>query len=115
MYVSLDDYFEELREEGVPFAARIIREEFGLTTHDDDPDEVCLSPHLTKNRCYTIWCWKRCLKAAKKPKALIIYKPTPEFDPRPHLLSTGEDYQMWPEGSKIKEVCSWPTLLYFCK
>ena len=62
MYVYLNDNFEELREEGVPFAARIIREEFGLTTHDDDPDEVCLSPHLTKNRCYTIWCWKRCLK-----------------------------------------------------
>ena len=83
MYVSLGDYFEELREKSIPFAARIIREKFVLATRDDDLDEVCLPPHLTKHRCYAIWCWKRGWKVAKKSKALTVYKPTHEFDPRP--------------------------------
>ena len=38
MYVSLNDYFEDLREEGDPFAAWVIREEFGLTMRDHYPD-----------------------------------------------------------------------------
>ena len=104
-----------MRHEGVPFAARIIREEFGLTTRDDDPDEVCLPPHLTKHRCYANWCYKRGWKVAKYSKAQSIYKPTPEFDPRSHLLSTGAEDPLWLEGSERMDVCSWPTFLYYWK
>ena len=113
--MSLNDYFEELITEGVTFAALIIREEFGLTTCYDDLDEVFLPPHLRKHRCYAIWCWKRGWKVSKKSKLLTIYKPTPEFDTRPNVLSAGEEDPMWPEESKRKEVCSWPTLLFFVK
>ena len=86
-----------------------------MTTRDDDPDEACLPPHLIKHQCYAIWCCKRGWKFAKKSKALTIFKPTPEFDPRPHFLSAEEEYPMRPEVSNTKEVCSCPTSLYFWK
>ena len=39
---SLKLFFTELLEEGLPFATRIIRNETGTTTQDDNPDDVML-------------------------------------------------------------------------
>ena len=49
---SLKDYFEQLKSESVPFATRIVREQTGLTSRDDEPDLVALLPHMSKRRCY---------------------------------------------------------------
>jgi hypothetical protein len=65
VYVSLTTFFEALEKEGSPFATRIIREETGTTMRDDDPNEVCLPPHITKHKCYARWCWERGWKVSK--------------------------------------------------
>ena len=36
LYFTLNSFFDELVNEGLPFATRLIREETGLTTRDDD-------------------------------------------------------------------------------
>ena len=48
IYNSLNVFFLVLATEGLPFATRIIHEETGMTLRDDDPDEVVLAPHITK-------------------------------------------------------------------
>ena len=58
-YASLRTFFAELQEEGLPFATRLIQERTGLTTRDDNPDDVALPPHFTKHQLYTKWCWSR--------------------------------------------------------
>ena len=52
IYASLHDFFKELEEEGLQFATRIIHEETGMTTRDDNPDELVLPPHISKHSCY---------------------------------------------------------------
>mmetsp|Transcript_15652 Transcript_15652/g.23710 ORF Transcript_15652/g.23710 Transcript_15652/m.23710 type:complete len:123 (+) Transcript_15652:348-716(+) len=59
VHESLHNYFSSLKNEGIPFAKRVIREETGTMTRDDDPDAVCLPPHMSKRRCYASWCWER--------------------------------------------------------
>ena len=45
---SLHSFFTDLKEEGLPFATRMVREKTGLVTRDDDPNDVALPPHLSK-------------------------------------------------------------------
>ena len=59
IYNSLHEFFNELKDEASPFATRVICEETGTTTRDDDPDEVSLPPSYSKHRVYAMWCWKR--------------------------------------------------------
>ena len=40
MYVSLDETFEDLKVKALPFATRMVRDETGMSTRDDDVDEV---------------------------------------------------------------------------
>ena len=49
LYVTLNSFFHELSNEGFPFATRLVREETGLTTRDDDPDNVVLPPSMSKH------------------------------------------------------------------
>ena len=44
IYHSLNLFFTELKQEALPFATRIIRDETGLSTRDDDPDDLVLPP-----------------------------------------------------------------------
>eukprot|EP00957_Ditylum_brightwellii_P015066 1136749-Ditylum_brightwellii.AAC.1 len=53
IYGSLDEFFERLKEEATPFATRIIREQTGTTTRDDNPDDVVLPLYMTKHKIYT--------------------------------------------------------------
>ena len=46
VYDSLYIYFQEMKNDGLPFATCVICEEIGLTTRDDNIDEVALPPHL---------------------------------------------------------------------
>ena len=66
----LHAFFGALKKEGVPFAMQVIREETGLTTRYEDPDEVCLLPHMSKHWIYAGWCWSRRWKVEKKLKAM---------------------------------------------
>lgn len=50
VHQSLHAFFENLKEEGVPFAMRVIREETGTTTRDENPGEMCLPSHMSKHR-----------------------------------------------------------------
>eukprot|EP00957_Ditylum_brightwellii_P012411 937322-Ditylum_brightwellii.AAC.1 len=74
MYASLDEYFNGLKSEAVPFATRMVRDECGMTTRDDNPDEVALSPNMTQGECYHGWCYKRGWKVKKASSAKTIYK-----------------------------------------
>ena len=56
---SLGEYFEVLKQRGLPFATRVIREETGTTTRDDNVDDVVLPPHISKRSCYIEWCYSR--------------------------------------------------------
>ena len=58
IYVPLNSFFDELANEGLLFATRLVREETGLTNRDDDPDDVVLPPHMIKHRCYARWCYQ---------------------------------------------------------
>ena len=42
IHQSLDAYFEDLRQRGLPFATRVIRDEKGTTTRDDNVGDVVL-------------------------------------------------------------------------
>ena len=49
LYVTLNSFFDELANEGLPFTTRLVQEETGLTTRNDDPDDMVLPPHMSKN------------------------------------------------------------------
>ena len=55
--ISLDSFFEELKEISMPFATRIVRKETGTTKRDNNPNDVMLPPHLGKRKLYAKWCW----------------------------------------------------------
>ena len=46
IYVTLNSSFDELAKEELPFATRLVREETGLITSDDESDDVVISPHM---------------------------------------------------------------------
>ena len=91
---SLHSYFGRLKEESTPFATRVIREEVGTSTRDDNPDDVCLPPHMSKRRCYKRWCYERGWIPTKKRKATGLYHPIDKYNERPH----DDDAQvpLWP-------------------
>ena len=66
LYVTLYSFFDELANEGLPFTTRLVREETILTTRNDDPDEVVLTPHMRKHQCYARWCYQMGWMVAKK-------------------------------------------------
>jgi hypothetical protein len=114
VYASLDFFFTELKEQGTPFATRIIREETGLTTRDhDNPDDVALPPHLSKHRCYANWCWERGWKVQKRSKAKTIYKQIDEHELHPY--DDDEDVPLWPEGFEAKQIVTWAVFLHYWK
>ena len=48
IHASLEEHFTELQDEGLQFATRLICEGTGLTTRNDNPNEVVLpsaKPH----------------------------------------------------------------------
>ena len=110
---SLHAFFIEVQSEGLPFATRIIREKTGLTTRDDDPDDVTLPPHMTKRRIYTRWCWSRGWKVEMKSRQKGIYCPSKEYSSRPH--DDDSEIPLWPSGSEAKDVCSWTKFIHFWK
>lgn len=59
VYDSLHEYFVLLEKESLPFATRIIREQTGFHMRDEDPNAVLLPPHMSKQRCYAQWCFRR--------------------------------------------------------
>ena len=66
LYVTLNSLFGELANKGVPFATRLMWEDIGLTTCNDDPDDVLLPPHMSKHRCYSRWCYQMVWMVEKK-------------------------------------------------
>ena len=113
VYVSLTTFFEALEKEGSPFATRIIREETGTTMRDDDPNEVCLPPHITKHKCYARWCWERGWKVFKVSRTLTLYDKVQNFSL--HENDDASAVPLWPSGSTPERVVTWPTFLDFWK
>ena len=108
--LSLDAYFAQLATEGTPFATRIIREESGLTTRDDNPDDVALPPYMTMHKCYGMWCWERGWKLKKTSRAKTIYG---NHVHREH--DDDSEVPLWPTGSEVKDIASWPHFLTYWK
>lgn len=115
IYDSLHIFFTELKLEALPFATRIIRDETGTTTRDDDPDDLVLPPHISKHSCFARWCYLRGWKVEKKSSAKTIYTPVKEFTRRPFDDDDEDGVPLWPEGSEYKRVVTWPTFLYYWK
>ena len=113
IYMSLNNFFNELKQEALPFATRIIRDETGTTTRDDNPNEVVLSPHVSKHSCFARWCYSRGWKVQKKSSALSWYTPVSEFEKRPH--DDDEEAPLWPQGSIYKRVVTWPSFWSYWK
>ena len=112
MFQSLHSFFTEIAtREGTPFAMRVIREKTGLTTRDDNPDDVVLPPHLSRHRCYAQWVYSRGWIPKKKNRTLSMYTTVEEFDPRPH--DDDQEIPLWPQGSERKRICCWTTFHTF--
>lgn len=113
IYASLNQFFTELKQEALPFAMRIIRDETRTTTRDDDPDDLLLPPYISKHSCFARWCYSQGWKVQKKSSALTTYTPVSAFERRPH---DGDEFiPLWPQGSEYLRVISWPTFLSYWK
>ena len=113
---SLHEYFKELEDEGLPFATRIIHDETGTTTCDDNVNAIMLLPHIMKRGCYEKWCFSRGWKVTKKSTVKTIYNMmTQDYIERPVEPVDGEGISLWPPGSKSKRVMSWPKFYQFWK
>ena len=110
---SLKDYFEQLKNESVPFATRIVREQTGLTSRDDDPDLVALPPHMSKRRCYARWVHERGWEIKIINHANAYFAPVSEYKKRKH--DDDEPIPLWPTGSESKQICQWSTFLNYWK
>eukprot|EP00957_Ditylum_brightwellii_P108188 8254567-Ditylum_brightwellii.AAC.1 len=104
---SPSEFFENLKEEATPFATRIIREKTGLTTRDNNLDDVVLPLHLSMHHCYTMWCWERGWRIKQLSRGQNIYKPVEEYT-RCQFDDEAE-VPLWTTGSKSKLVVAWPT------
>ena len=63
-----------------PFATRFAREQTGLRTWDDDPEEVVLPPNFSIQSQYRNWVGTRGWKATMENNAKTQYKKTPDYD-----------------------------------
>jgi hypothetical protein len=113
IYDSLHDFFVELEKEGLQFSTRIIREETGTTTRDDNPEELVLPPHISKRSCYGRWCYSRGWNLVKKSSAKTTYAPVKEYEGRPN--DDDAEVPLWPTGSVQDPVVTWPTFLNYWK
>ena len=66
LYGTLNSFFDKLPNEELTFAKRLVQEETGLTTRDDDPDDVVLSPYMSNHRCYARWLYQMGWMVKKK-------------------------------------------------
>ena len=99
--LSLDSFFDLLKDEALPFATRIIRDEVGMSARDDDPDDVLLPPNITKRGCYVRWCYSRGWKVQFKGTGRSILKSPDDYEKRP------VEALLWPPESEYKKVISW--------
>ena len=99
---SLKLFFTELLEEGLPFATRIIRNETGTTTQDDNPDDVML-PLTLKREDVT----KSGVTSYNSTAKDNIERPVEPVD--------GDGILLWPPGSESGKVVSWPKFLKYWK
>ena len=111
IYASLHQFFKELEKEGLQFSTRMIREETGTTTRDDDPEELVLPPHVSKHACYGRWCFSRGWKPVKKSSARTTYTATKDYERRPN--DDDADVPLWPTGSVHERVVTWPSFLTY--
>ena len=94
---ALHEFFQALSKEGLPFATRLVRERVGLTTRDDNPDDVSLPPHFSKRQLYAKWCWSRGWMVVKKSTQKTSYASIKDFKPRPN--DDDSEVPLWPQGS----------------
>ena len=52
VYDALDKFFGNSESEELPFTMRIVLDETGMTTRDDNPCSFVLPPYMTKLRLY---------------------------------------------------------------
>eukprot|EP00957_Ditylum_brightwellii_P146870 11181402-Ditylum_brightwellii.AAC.1 len=97
--LSLEFFFNKLKEEAPPFATWIIREKVGMSTRDDDPDNVVLPPHITKRGCYARWCYSQGWKVHFKSMAKSILKLLDEYEKRPIEPCDEDGVSLWPPES----------------
>ena len=101
---SMHEFLNDLKQNhSLPFATRLVRDETGLTTRDDDVDEVALPPNYSMRRCYELWCLSRGYKPTFKSSAKSIYNKINDYALREN------DEDDWPIGSEPQQVCAWET------
>ena len=75
IYMSLNSFFDKLKEARVPFVTWFIRGETVTTMQDDNPDDVALPPHFSKRCHYENWClqigWK--VACISQSKGICVY------------------------------------------
>ena len=52
LYATQNSFFDKLANEVLTFATRLVQEETGVTTRNDDTDGVVLPTQMSKHRCY---------------------------------------------------------------
>ena len=110
---NLFEYFNELKEQASPFSTRIVREEVGLLSRDDDPDIILLPPHMTKRRLYDAWCYRMGWMPQLSKRCKGTYKSIKDYEQRDqddHL-----QVPLFPTGSMRECVVTWTTFLAFWK
>ena len=115
VYQSLHSFFTEVEDEALPFAMRLLRDETGTNTRDDNVDDVVLPPHVTKHSLYARWCYSRGWKVEKKSSAKTIMKSTKEYTKRDYEPVDEDGISLFPPGSEYGKVISWPSFLRYWK
>ena len=116
VYESLQNFFTELKKEALlPFTTRIVHEKTSTTTRDDNPDNLVLTPHVSKHSIYARWCYLRGWKVTKKSSAKSTYHPVKDFEMMREYDDTDDDdgHALWPAGSEYMRVVSWPCFLNY--
>ncbi len=111
VYNSLNLFFTQLKQEALPFVTRIICDEMGLSTRDDNPDNLVLPPHISKHQCFAQWCYSCRWIVEKLSSAKMIYKPVRDFTCWPH--DDDDEVPLWPQGSEYLKVVTWPMFLFY--
>eukprot|EP00957_Ditylum_brightwellii_P187808 14300049-Ditylum_brightwellii.AAC.1 len=111
--VSLEAFFEALKEETTPFATRVVCEQTETTYMDENPNDVMLLVYMGKHKVYSQWCWERGWIITRKRTAIGKVNPISEFGQRPHDDEAEEP--SWSTGSKPLQICSWPSFHEYWK